>query len=145
MTKYVHIVYVHPVELGEPNLYKGCNRRIGMKWFAETTDYRDAIKNGVYLLDDSKSKMYAFRSPVTNSIKVFRNPIRMDMRGRKFMVNPVQFPTQVAEPEPEGRVIEVQGSRGDVYKLTEINGNWSCTCSGFKFRGECKHVKELRS
>lgn len=22
MTKYVHIVYVHPVELGEPNLYK---------------------------------------------------------------------------------------------------------------------------
>jgi len=142
MTKYVHIVYVHPVELGEPNLYKG---RIGMKWFAETTDYRDAIKNGVYLLDDSKSKMYAFRSPVTNSIKVFRNPIRMDMRGRKFMVNPVQFPTQVAEPEPEGRVIEVQGSRGDVYKLTEINGNWSCTCSGFKFRGECKHVKELRS
>lgn len=22
MTKYVHIVYVHPVELGEPNLHK---------------------------------------------------------------------------------------------------------------------------
>ena len=22
MTKYVHIVYVHPVELGKPNLYK---------------------------------------------------------------------------------------------------------------------------
>ena len=114
-----------------------------MKWFAETTDYRDAIKNGVYLLDDSKSKMYAFRSPVTDSIKVFRNPIRMDMRGRKFMVNPVQFPTQVSAPEPEGRVIEVQGSRGDVYKLTELNGNWSCTCSGFKFRGDCKHVKSV--
>jgi hypothetical protein len=115
-----------------------------MKWFAETTDYRDAIKNGVYLLDDSKSKMYAFRSPVTNSIKVFRNPIRMDMRGRKFMVNPVQFPTQVTEPEPEGRVIEVQGSRGDVYKLTELNGNWSCTCSGFKFRSQCRHIESLK-
>ena len=115
-----------------------------MKWFAETTDYRDAIKNGVYLFDDSKSKMYAFRSPVTDSIKVFRNPIRMDMRGRKFMVNPVQFPTQVAEPEPEGRVIEVQGSRGDVYKLTELNGNWSCTCSGFKFRSQCRHIESLK-
>ena len=67
-----------------------------MKWFAETTDWKDAIKNGVYLLDDSKSKMYAFRSPVTNSIKVFRNPIRMDMRGRKFMVNP-------AVSNPSGR------------------------------------------
>ena len=116
-----------------------------MKWFAETTDCRDAIKNGVYLLDDSKSKMYAFRSPVTNSIKVFRNPIRMDMRGRKFMVNPVQFKTQVAEPEPEGRTWTVKGSKGDSYQVNEVRGNWSCTCSGFRFRGECKHVKELRS
>ena len=116
-----------------------------MKWFAETTDWKDAIKNGVYLLDDSKSKMYAFRSPVTDSIKVFRNPIRMDMRGRKFMVNPVQFPIQVAEPEPEGRVWTVTGSKGDSYQVNEVRGNWSCTCSGFKFRGECKHVKELRS
>ena len=115
-----------------------------MKWFAETTDYRDAIKNGIYLLDDSKSKMYAFRSPVTNSIKVFRNPIRMDMRGRKFMVNPVQFPTQVSAPEPEGRVWTVKGSRGDEYKITEVNGNYSCTCSGFKFRSQCRHIESLK-
>ena len=116
-----------------------------MKWFAEITDYKDTIKNGIYLLDDGKSKMYAFRSPVTDSIKVFRNPIRMDMRGRKFMVNPVQFKTQVAEPEPEGRVWTVNGSKGDTYQVNEVRGNWSCTCSGFRFRGECKHVKELRS
>ena len=115
-----------------------------MKWFAETTDYRDAIKNGVYLLDDSKSKMYAFRSPVTDSIKVFRNPIRMDMRGRKFMVNPVQFKTQVSAPEPEGRTWTVKGSKGDEYKITELAGHLNCTCSGFRFRGECKHVKSIQ-
>ena len=114
-----------------------------MKWFAETTDWKDAIKNGIYLLDDGKSKMYAFRSPVTNSIKVFRNPIRMDMRGRKFMVNPVQFKTELTEPE--GRVWNVTGSKGDTYQVNEVRGDWSCSCSGFKFRGECKHVKELRS
>ena len=114
-----------------------------MKWFAETTDYRDAIKNGVYLLDDSKSKMYAFRSPVTDSIKVFRNPIRMDMRGRKFMVNPVQFPTQVSAPEPEGRTWTVKGSKGDEYKVTELNGSYSCTCSGFRFRSDCRHIKQV--
>ena len=114
-----------------------------MKWFAETTDYKDNTPNGIYLLDDGKTKMYAFRPFGTGAIKVFKNPIRIDLRGRKFAVNSVQFRTELTEPEPEGRVIEVRGSKGDVYKVTDVNGNLSCTCSGFRFRGECKHIKEL--
>ena len=114
-----------------------------MKWFTETTDYKDSTPNGVYLLDDSKTKMYAFRPFGTGTIKVFRNPIRIDLRGRKFVINSVQFKTELTEPEPEGRVIEVTGSKGDVYKVTELNGNYSCTCSGFRFRGDCKHVKSV--
>jgi hypothetical protein len=114
-----------------------------MKWFAETTDYKDTTPNGIYLLDESKSKMYAFKPKGTGTIKVFTNPIRIDVRGRKFAINSVQFKTQLTEEEPEGRVIEVTGSKGDVYKVTELNGNLSCTCSGFKFRGDCKHVKSV--
>jgi len=113
-----------------------------MKWFAETTEWKDSTPNGIYLLDDSKSKMYAYRSPRDAKIKVFKNPIRIDIRGRKFVVNSVQFKTKLREEEPEGRVIEVRGSRGDIYKVVELNGNYSCTCSGFKFRGSCRHVKE---
>ena len=116
-----------------------------MKWFAETTDYGDAVPNGIYLLNDSKDKMFAFRPRGTGEIKVFRNPIRIDLRGRKFVINPVQFKTKLKEPEPEGRVWTVKGSKGDEYKVSELNGNWTCSCSGFKFRGDCKHVKELRS
>ena len=117
-----------------------------MKWFAETTDYRDSVPNGVYLLDDSKSKMYAFKSGHCGAkIKVFANPIRIDIRGRKFVVNDVQFKVKLKEEEPEGRVIEVRGSKGDVYKVVELNGNYTCTCSGFKFRGDCKHVKSVQS
>ena len=115
-----------------------------MKWFAETTDYKDKVPNGIYLLDDSKAKMYAFRPRGTGDIKVFRNPIRIDVRGRKFVVNPVQFATGVKEPEPEGRTWTVKGSKGDVYKVTDANGLLSCTCSGFRFRGDCKHVKSIR-
>ena len=114
-----------------------------MKWFAETTNWEDSTPNGIYLLNDSKSKMYAFRPVGTGEIKVFKNPIRIDLRGRKFAVNSVQFKTELKEPEPEGRVIEVRGSKGDIYKVTDVNGNLSCTCSGFRFRGECKHIKEL--
>ena len=114
-----------------------------MKWFTETTDYKDATPNGIYLLDDGKSKMYAFKPKGIDTIKVFKNPIRIDVRGRKFVINSVQFKTQLKEEEPEGRTWTVKGSKGDEYKITELNGNLSCTCSGFRFRGDCKHVKSV--
>lgn len=115
-----------------------------MKWFAETTDYKDSVPNGIYLLNDSKTKMYAFRPQGTGEIKVFRNAIKIETRGRKFVVNPVQFKTGIKEEEPEGRFWVVKGSKGDEYKVTELNGNYSCTCSGFKFRGDCKHAKSVQ-
>ena len=114
-----------------------------MKWFAETTDYKDSTPNGVYLLDDGKTKMYAFKPRGTGAIKVFRNPIRIDLRGRKFVINSVQFKTDLIELEPEGRVFTVTGSKGDTYTVNEVRGLWSCTCSGFQFRGECRHIREL--
>lgn len=115
-----------------------------MKWYQETTQWSDNTPNGIYLLDDSKSKMYAYRSPRDANIKVFKNPIRIDIRGRRFQLNDVQFKIGLKEEEPEGRVTEVRGSKGDVYKVVELNGNYTCTCSGFKFRGDCKHAKLVR-
>ena len=115
-----------------------------MKWFAETTVWRDDTHNGVYLLNDSKSKMYAFQSFGTGEIKVFKNFIRIDTRGRKFQLNDVQFKTGITEEEPEGRTWTVTGSRGDEYRVSEVSGNYSCTCSGFRFRGACKHVENIR-
>ena len=116
-----------------------------MKWFAETTQWATASPNHIYLLDDSKSKMYAYKPFGTGTIKIFKNPITIDTRGRKFALNPQQFKTTVKKEIPQGRVIEVKGSKGDMYTLTESNGNWSCTCSGFKFRGDCRHVKSVYS
>jgi hypothetical protein len=87
--------------------------------------------------------MYAFRPADGSDIKVFRAPIKIDIRGRKFVLNPVQFKTKVKEPEPEGRVWTVKGSKGDEYRVTESGGMFSCSCTGFKFRGACKHVKAV--
>ena len=114
-----------------------------MKWFAETTDYKDSVPNGIYLLDDTKTKMYAFKPRGTGEIKTFKNPIRIDVRGRKFQVNPVQFKTELKEPEPEGRVWTVKGSKGDEYRVSELNGNYSCSCSGFRFRSKCRHIEQF--
>ena len=116
-----------------------------MKWFAETTEYADAKSaNGVYLLDDSKTKMYAFRAHGGRGhTQVFRNPIRIDLRGRKFIISPLQWPTTAAEPQPTGRSWQVKGSTG-TYTVTEDRGEWNCTCSGWKFLGQCRHVAELQ-
>ena len=36
---------------------------------------------------------------------------------------------------------KVEGSKGAVYELTKTNGKWSCTCPGFEYRKDCKHVR----
>ena len=113
-----------------------------MKWFAETTEWPGATApNHVYLLDDSKSKMFAYVKFGRGLPEKFSKPIRIDIRGRKFKVNSEQYQVDVEAEVPEGRVIEVVGSRGDVYRVTELRGEYSCTCSGFKFRGDCRHIK----
>ena len=114
-----------------------------MKWFAEITQWKGHAPNHVYLLNDSKSKMFAYVPMGSTQPKIFKAPIQIDMRGRKFRLNDVQFKTQLKEPEPEGRVWTVKGSKGDEYRVSELNGEYSCTCSGFKFRGDCKHVKAM--
>ena len=30
------------------------------------------------------------------------------------------------------------------YELKRINGHWSCTCSGYYYRGTCKHIEMLK-
>ena len=116
-----------------------------MKWFAETTEWADAKSaNHIYLLDDSKSKMFAYVKHGRGLPEKFSKPIRIDIRGRKFRLNPEQFAIDVEPEVPEGRVIEVTGSKGDVYKVTEVRGEWTCTCSGFKFRGDCRHIKGVQ-
>lgn len=115
-----------------------------MKWWAETTEWSTPTTNGIYLLDDSRSKMYAYRPHARAPIKTFRSPIKIDIRGRRFVVNPTQYQTQVQEQEPQGRSWTVKGSKGDEYRVTESGGTFACSCAGFRFRGACKHVESIR-
>lgn len=36
----------------------------------------------------------------------------------------------------------VKGTKGDVYTVATENGKTTCSCSGFQFRGMCRHVKD---
>tara|TARA_Y100001963_G_scaffold92730_1_gene127617 strand:- start:581 stop:922 length:342 start_codon:yes stop_codon:yes gene_type:complete len=42
------------------------------------------------------------------------------------------------------KTIEVKGSKGKTYKVTKQGDKWKCQCSGFQFRGKCKHITNLK-
>lgn len=95
---------------------------------AETTQWDGNIPNHTYLLSDDKSKMIAYAKHGSSDMHFMKNPIPFSTRGRQFLVL-----HKIAE-ESQGR--KVVGSKGDVYYVND----GQCTCPGFKFRGECKHV-----
>jgi len=109
-----------------------------MQAMKETTVWENSAQtNHIYLLDSDK--MLAYIRKGTEEEFWFKNPIRIDKRGRKF---------EPVEPNPfsglGGRVQntkEVVGSKGQTY-IINLDEN-TCTCAGFTFRGTCKHIKEL--
>ena len=46
--------------------------------------------------------------------------------------------------EEEVKSIQVKGSKGNTYTVTKQGDKWKCTCSGFQFRGKCKHITNLQ-
>lgn len=114
-----------------------------MKFFAETTDYKDSIPNGTYLMDDSKTYMYAYIKAGDKSVFTFKKPIRIDTRGRTFKVVPNTFKYTMPGEVNQNPRWEVKGSKGDIYIVEKTEHGLSCTCSGFKFRGKCKHLDQI--
>jgi len=102
----------------------------------EVTKWESDIQaNHTYLLDGDN--MIAYIKFGKGKPFYFKKPIRIDKRGRKFeelKKNP--FKTEV-----KSELIEVLGSKGNKYFIDPEAK--TCTCSGFTFRGTCKHIKDL--
>ena len=56
--------------------------------------------------------------------------MRFDRARRKFEI--------LGEEEEENAGIRVEGSNGKIYYIAD----GKCSCQGFKFRGDCKHIRE---
>ena len=117
-----------------------------MKFLQETTEWKEGIvSNHLYVMDDSKDKMLAYRQAGKKEFFKFKKPIKIDLRGRKFTEVKNTFGFKMEEEVPEGNVHKVVGSKGEEYIVTELRGEYSCTCSGFKFRGKCKHSEMIQN
>ena len=110
-----------------------------MEAVKEVTVWADAKSavNHTYLLNGDK--MVAYIRYGTGDEFWFKNPIRIDKRGRKFETLKVNPFTGLGDRVQNTR--EVVGSKGQTY-IVNLDDN-TCTCAGFTFRGTCKHVKEL--
>ena len=91
------------------------------------------VVNGIYHVD-GKGHLVAYQPP-GGELKTFRSPLKgFSKARRKFR--------KIGEREElaVGNIRTVQGSKGSVYTVDLDEG--TCSCPGFTFRGNCKHLKE---
>ena len=91
----------------------------------EITDWGDQkIANGIYHVNGAGQL-------VQYNDKVFKNPMKQFSKSRRKF-------TKIGEREEAlaPGVKTVQGSNGKVYTID----NGKCSCPGYTFRGNCKHI-----
>ena len=119
-----------------------------MKYFQEVTDWADSnTPNHIYYLSDDKTSMVGYIRTGTKDLFKFKQPIRIDVRGRKFKALDMKAePDSVyfKKTEPAKDVIIVQGSNGKEYHVEKIGNKYSCSCPGFMFRHKCRHIEGLK-
>jgi hypothetical protein len=93
--------------------------------------------NHIYLLDGSQA--IAYMAFGTAEPKYFKRPLRLDLRGRRFV--PADSALFTAKPSRQSRLIQVAGSKGAEYTV-DLDSE-TCTCPGYQFRGRCRHLSEL--
>ena len=107
----------------------------------ETTVWSDGSNaNHTYLLDGSKIIAYAKYSD--NSVQVLRTQIKIDKRYRTFVKTKhfgLQNLIKSTPTKSNTRVFKVK-SKEKEYFVELSDYNYTCTCTGFNFRGKCKHI-----
>ena len=91
--------------------------------------------NHVYLMDGAKA--VAYMPWGTDPVQYFKKPVAIDRRGRKF----VELKSNPFNAMVASNLIGVKGSKGDTY-FVDPDAK-TCTCSGFQFRGRCKHLDKV--
>jgi len=107
----------------------------------ETTVWSDGSNaNHTYLLDGTKIVAYAKYSD--NTVQVLKSQIKIDKRYRTFVKTKhpgLEKLIKNTTSKSNTRVFKVQ-SKEKEYFVELSDYNYSCTCTGFNFRGKCKHI-----
>jgi hypothetical protein len=98
-----------------------------MEILQEVTDWD--CPNHVYWIEGDKC--VAFQPLGQSTVIKFKSGMRFDRAHRKF--------TKLKHtPKDNPNLIRVLGSKGSEYWVDVVEN--SCSCTGFRFRGHCKHL-----
>ena len=102
----------------------------------EVTDWgKYKVNNGIYHVNGS-GQLVAYQKNKKSVVQVLNVPSANFSKSRRKFVKIGQREEKLAS-----HIIKVQGSKGNVYLVDTIKK--TCTCPGFTYRGNCKHVKEI--
>jgi hypothetical protein len=91
--------------------------------------------NHIYITNDSRSKLHGY--VVDGVLTTFPvKPLSFATTRRKF----VEVENIWIADDKKANTRQVVGSNGTIYTITERDGQETCSCPGFKFRGSCKHL-----
>jgi len=100
----------------------------------EVTDWgKYKVNNGIYHVN-SAGKLVAYQINENAEVQVLKTPSNQFSKARRKFVKIGERPEEFSKD-----VIVVKGSKGNTYTIED----GKCSCPGFTFRGNCKHVKEV--
>lgn len=101
--------------------------------------------NHTYLLNGDK--VVAYIKQGDTEVIVLNHQIRIEKRYRKFIeVQNQDLSILIPNETPKNiRVFNVQ-SKDKVYtvELNSVKNKYTCSCTGFTFRGKCKHIDAVK-
>ena len=115
-----------------------------MKWLLEITPGAQYPLH-IYYANDERSKIVGYIVQGTKELKKFSSPLPIVIRGRKFRELKVYAEDDSAYFESHSKQVNTSLVIGRVrdYTISKIGDKVTCTCPGYQFRRNCKHVREF--
>ena len=102
----------------------------------EITDWgKYKVNNGIYHVN-SAGKLVAYQPNADSELQVLNVPSTQFSKARRKFKKIGSYPEITNEPH----VKLIEGSNGNTYSLDTEKG--TCSCPGYTYSGNCKHVKE---
>ena len=120
--------------------------------YKEVTEWSDVeftVPSHTYLFD-GKSNALAYAKESNGEIFIFKKPLPIDTRRRKFIkvkhkaLDEYGATVVLHVPNLENTPHwSVKSDSGKTYTVTLESGKYQCNCVGYAYRGKCKHSESV--